>query len=198
MSRTAQSINQQLEAQRRRALAPANDPVRRDFDLGLADRMEAESQSLLTPSKPLRKGLGGEIVPAVEDGSPGLEMTLQKPDLVNAEASAQRAHLLERAGALELGIETADQAKAKDPIQKMICHQMGAVHRRALVLLAESERANDAQVACLKAKTAARLLDGFARAALVLQRLQSGTNQSVQVQNISVAGPAIVGQMAGR
>jgi hypothetical protein len=87
MSRTAQSIHQQLVAQRRRALAPANDPVRRDFDLGLADRMEAESQSLLTPSKPLRKGLGGEIVPALEDGSPGLELTLQEPDFLSAEAS---------------------------------------------------------------------------------------------------------------
>ena len=198
MSRAKHSLDLSLQAQRHRALAPAYDPVRRDFELALADRMEQEAADLLVPPEPLQKGLGGEIIPAVDDGLPGPESALKEPDLVNAEASRQRANLLERAGALELGIETAEQANANDPIQRMICHQMGAVHRRALVLLAESERANDAQVACLKAKTAARLLDGFARAALVLQRLQSGTNQSVQVQNISVAGPAIVGQMAGR
>lgn len=54
MSRAAQAVKHQVEAQRRRALAPANDPIRRYFELGLANRMEAEAQALLTPPKPQR------------------------------------------------------------------------------------------------------------------------------------------------
>lgn len=198
MSHAAQAVKQQINAQRRRVLAPDYDPVRRDFELGLADQMEQEAQALLIPSKPLQKGLGGEIVPRMEDRLPGLESTLQEPNLLNAEASHQRAYLLERAGVLELGVEAAQHLQASNPVEQMLCHQMAAAHRRALVLLAESEKANDAQIACLKAKTATRLFDGFARAALVLQRLQSGTSHSVQVQNISVAGTAVVGQIASR
>ncbi len=198
MSKVRTSVELALEAQRRRALAPDYDLVRRDFELGLAHSLDTEAQALLTPAEPLQKGLGGEIVPEAEDGLPGLELTLTEPDLLNAAASRQRADLLERAGVLELGIETAEQVKAGSPVEKMLAHQMAAAHRRALTLLAESERASNTQDACLKAKTAARLLDGFARAALVLQRLQLGGGHAIQVQNIAVTGPAVVGQIAGR
>lgn len=195
MSRAAQAIKQQLEAQRRRALAPEYDPVRRDFELGLADRMEEEARALRIPPKPLQTGLGGEIVPQVEDGLPGLESALKDPDLLNAEASKQRAHLLEQAGVLEAGIEAAQQLKAGNAVEKMLCHQMAASHRRALALMAESEEATDPQMACLKAKTAGRLLDCFARAAVVLQRLQTGAGQGVQVQNVQINGQAVIGQV---
>lgn len=116
-------------------------------------------------------------MPQVEDGLPGLESALKDPDLLNAEASKQRAHLLEQAGVLEAGIEAAQQLKAGNAVEKMLCHQMAASHRRALALMAESEEATDPQMACLKAKTAGRLLDCFARAAVVLQRLQTGAGQ---------------------
>ena len=36
----------QMEAQRRRALAPDYDPIRREFELGLAERMDQEAQAL--------------------------------------------------------------------------------------------------------------------------------------------------------
>lgn len=55
MSRAAQAIKQQLEAQRRRALAPEYDPVRRDFELGLADRMEEEARALRIPQNPFKQ-----------------------------------------------------------------------------------------------------------------------------------------------
>ena len=48
----------QMEAQRRRALAPDYDPIRRGFELGLAERMDQEAQALLTPPKSLQSGLG--------------------------------------------------------------------------------------------------------------------------------------------
>ena len=193
----SQALKMQRDAQRRRVLAPDYDPVRRDFDLGLADEMDREAQALLTPREPLQTGLGGEIIPPVEEGLPGLELALQKPDLLSLGASEQRAQLLEQNKVLELGIETAQDAQAEGSVQKMISHQMAAAHKRAMNLLAESQEAKDVDVACKKARTAAKMMDAFSRAALTLQRLQTGASQVVQVQHVQVNGPAVIG-MGGR
>jgi hypothetical protein len=193
----AKAVKQRLEARHVRALASKCDPVRHDFELGLADRMDAEARSILIPPKPLQMGLGGEIVPSVEDGLPGLESALQEPDLLNAEASKQRALLLERAGVLELGVEVAEEIKATDAIEKMVAHQMAAGHKRALELLAESASTQDADIAIMKSRAAARLIDAFSRSALTLQRLRTGASQIVQVQHIQVVGQALIGQVGG-
>lgn len=197
MENVRAALKMQRDAQRRRVLAPDYDPVRRDFDLRLADELDREAQALLTPQEPLKTGLGGEIIPPVDDGLPGVELTLQKPDLLNLEASVQRSSLIERAGVLELGIETAKDTRAEGSVQKMISHQMAAAHKRAMNLLAESQDAKDVDVACKKARTAAKMMDAFSRAALTLQRLQTGASQVVQVQHVQVNGPAVIG-MGGR
>ena len=61
-------------------------------------------------------------------------MVLQEPDLLNLSASNQRADLIEKAGVLELALETSHLVKAKGPIQKMLTHQLAAAHKRALEL----------------------------------------------------------------
>ena len=174
------------DAQRVRALAPEYDPVRRDFDLGLADAMEREAQALLTPSETLQTGLGGEIIPPAQVGLPGLESVLKEPDLLNLEASVQRSDLIERAGVLELGIETAKDNRAVGSVQKMISHQMAALHRRAMTMLAESEACKIPEISIKKARASARMVDAFSRCALTLQRLQSGGGQTIQVQYMQV------------
>jgi hypothetical protein len=193
MDGVRKAINMQRDAQRLRALAPEYDPVRCDFDLGLANEMEREAKALLIPEHPLQAGLGGEIIPPMKDGLPGLESALQMPDLLNLEASVQRSSLIERAGVLELGIETAKDTRAQGSVQKMISHQMAAAHKRAMNLLAESQETKDVDVACKKARTAAKMMDAFSRAALTLQRLQTGASQVVQVQHVQVNGPAVIG-----
>ena len=194
MGNVSQALKMQRDAQRRRVLAPDYDPVRRDFDLGLADEMDREAQALLTPREPLQTGLGGEIVPPVEEGLPGLELALQKPDLLSLGASEQRAQLLEQNKVLELGIETAQDAQAEGSVQKMISHQMAALHQRAMTLLAESETTKFPDIAVKKARAAARLVDAFSRSALTLQRLQSGGGQTIQVQYMQVN--AMVGEVS--
>lgn len=193
MENVRAALKMQRDAQRRRALAPEYDPIRRDFELGLATQMEWDAQALLMPQKPLQTGLGGEIIPPTKAGLPGVELALQMPDLLNLEASVQRSSLIERAGVLELGIETAKDTRAQGSVQKMISHQMAAAHKRAMNLLAESQEAKDVDVACKKARTAAKMMDAFSRAALTLQRLQTGASQVVQVQHVQVNGPAVIG-----
>ena len=196
MGQVRQALKMQRDAQRRRALAPDYDPVRRDFDLGLADEMDREAQALLTPREPLQTGLGGEIIPPMEHGLPGLESTLKETDLLNLGASEQRAQLLERTGVLELGIETAHDAQAQGAIEKMATHQMAAAHKRALELLAESAQARDPDIAIKKARASARLMDAFSRSALTLQRLQTGGGQTIQVQYMQVN--TMVGEASGK
>lgn len=196
MSISQTAIDLKLDAQRRRALAPEYDPVRRDFDLGLADEMEREAQALLTPPEPLQTGLGGEIVPPVEDGLPGLESVLTEPNLLNLGASEQRAQLLEQNKVLELGIETAHDVRADGSVQKMISHQMAALHQRAMTMLADSEGCRDPDIAIKKARAAARMVDAFSRSALTLQRLQSGGGQTIQVQYMQVN--TMVGDGSGK
>ena len=132
----------------------------------------------------------------MEDGLPGLETMLREPDLLNADASGQRAALLERAGVLELGIEAAQDMQARAAIEKMATHQMAAAHRRALELLAESSAARDPEIAIKKARASARLMDAFSRSALTLQRLQSGIGQTIQVQYMQVN--TMVGEASGK
>ena len=186
MSKSQQALKMQRDAQRRRALAPDYDPVRRDFELGLADVMEQEAQALMVPTKPLQTGHGGEIIPPIEDGLPGLESVLKEPNLLHLGASEQRAQLLEQNKVLELGIETAQDVRAEGSAQKMISHQMAALHSRAMTMLAESEGSKDPDIAIKKARAAARMVDAFSRSALTLQRLQSGGGQTIQVQYMQV------------
>jgi hypothetical protein len=197
MNEVSKALKLQREAQRRRALAPEYDPVRRDFDLGLANEMEQEAQALLVPTQPLQNGLGGEIVPPAELGLAGLESVLKEPDLLNLSASEQRAQLLERNGVLELGIEAAHDAKANGSIQKMVSHQLAAGHKRAMELLAQSAQSKDPDVAIKMARASARLMDAFSRSALTLQRLQGSGGQTIQVQYVQVNGQAMVGQVGG-
>lgn len=196
MGNVSQALKMQRDAQRRRVLAPDYDPVRRDFDLGLADELDREAQKLLTPQEPLQTGLGDEIIPRVEDGLPGVELTLKEPDLLNLGASEHRAQLLEQNKVLELGIETAQDAQAEGSIQKMISHQMAALHQRAMTMLAESETTKFPDIAIKKARAAARLVDAFSRCALTLQRLQTGGGQTIQVQYMQVN--TMVGDGSGK
>lgn len=193
MSHVSQALKMQREAQRKRLLAPTNDPVRRDFDRQWADGLEMDAQALLTPDQPLVLGAGGEIVPPASMGLQGLESIIREPDLLNLVASSQRMDLIEKAGVLELALETSHLCHAKGPVQKMLTHQLAAAHKRSLELIAESAQSKDPDIACKKAKVAAKMMDAFSRAALTLQRLQTGASQVVTVQHVQINGPAVVG-----
>jgi hypothetical protein len=165
MTTVSDAIALGLRAGKRRAMAEAcRDPIRRSFELDLACDEEAQAATLLMPREPLQKGLGDEIVPRQGEGLPGVELALKEPDLLNAEASKQRAQLLERCNALELGIETAQETQAGDTVQKMLAHQMAAAHVRAMTLLDEAGRSKDPDVSIRKSRAAARLMDAFSRA----------------------------------
>ena len=195
----ANAIRLRQAAQRKRVYASETDPIHHACDMGEARDLDRQATALLIPQKPLKRGLGDEIIPPEGLGLTGLESTLKTPDNLALEATIQRTDLADKAGVFELAIEAAESAKAEGAVQKMICHQMAAAHRHAMRLLAESEAQRDSVEKCRMAATASKLIDAFSRAATALQRLQTGSSQVVTVQHVQINGgqTAIVGNFRG-
>ena len=184
---------------RKRVAASTTDPIRRACDLGESDDLASQSMALMTPSSPLKTSFGGEVIPTVDQGLPGLELALKEPDLLDVEVTIQRTQLADKAGVFEMAIQTAEDAKAKGSIQKMLTHQMAAAHKHCMRLIAESNDQRDPMIKAKLTNTAVRLMEAYSKGALTLQKLQTGATQIVTVQHLSInGGQAVIGNVGGR
>ena len=199
MERTAAKDALKLREQslRKRASASTTDQVRRDCDLGEADDLASQSVALMTPPEPFKTGLGGELIPTVAQGLPGLELALKEPDLLDVEVTIQRTQLADRAGVFEMAIEASQSVRAKNSIQRMQAHQLALAHKYAMDLMADASKQRDPIIKVKLINCSARLMDAFSKGALALQRLQQGVNQIVQVQHVQVNGQAVIGNLGG-
>lgn len=166
--------------------AESTDRVRTDLAKKIWEDSRRELTAARTPPEGLKTGAGGEIIPPTCFGMSGLENVLKAPDLLSVEATIQRTNLADKAGVFDLALDAAESVGARSSIQQMLAHQAAALHRRALTLLAQSETTRDPDVAVKQARAAARMVDAASRAALTLQRLQSGGGQTIQVQYFHV------------
>ena len=126
--------------------------------------------------------------------------------MLAADGSLARLGLARDANVLTLAVETAQDAGAETAAQKMLAHQLAAAHPLAMELLAiasaeaqkhrlSSHHNPGALAEAARTTTAAaRLMDSFARGALILDRLLNGARQTVMVQhlNVSNGGQAVV------
>jgi hypothetical protein len=177
----------ELDARKKFLIAAGQaDALRADVAKKVWEDAQTELAAARHPSEPLKTGLGGEIIPPTCLGMSGLESALKTPDLLNAEATIERANLADKANVLDSAIEVAESVSAKNSIEQMLCHQMAAAHRHSMRLLGESEAEKDPQWSIKKAALAARLMDAYARGALTLQRLRSGPSQNIVVQQVQV------------
>lgn len=191
------AIKLREQSHRKRATASTTDPIRRDCDLGEADDLASQSMALLTPSKPPKTGLGGEMIPTIDQGLPGLELALREPDLLDVEVTIQRTQLADRAGVFEMAIEASESVRAKNSIQRMQAHQLALAHKYAMDLMADAAKQRDPIIKVKLINCSARLMDAYSKGALALQRLQQGVNQIVQVQHVQVNGQAVIGNVGG-
>jgi hypothetical protein len=131
----------------RRKLAYADQIATRDPTGAHWERREAagleaaadlalDPQHVISPRDPLRVGVGGELVVATTDNMrhrPWLVETVRdNPDMVNANASVRRADLAGEADVLELALDAAETIKAGNSLEKMLAHQMAALHMLAM------------------------------------------------------------------
>ena len=191
----AERIRSQVNADRQSALVP--------MDRRRADELEAVARGPV-PAAYRTETVGGELVP-VDDGRGSKDLarsfrnTLADPDYVSTDASRDRLELLNNAGALGLGLDVADSLRADNSVEKMIAHQMGALHRsimkmneqlsRQLETLAsvypkgrESET-NNIQAARL-AGAISRMGATFNDGVRTLRVLRSGGKQTVVVKHV--------------
>ena len=181
----------------KKAAASTTDPIRRACDLGEAYDLNSKAIGLLVPSQPLKAGLGGEVIPTIDQGLPGLELALREPDLLDVEVTIQRTQLADRAGVFEMAIEASESVRAKNSIQRMQAHQLALAHKYAMDLMADASKQRDPIIKVKLINCSARLMDAYSKGALALQRLQQGVNQIVQVQHVQVNGQAVIGNVGG-
>jgi hypothetical protein len=168
-----------------------------------AEEMDLAAATYLVPDEPREVGIGGELVPSAEEmeNAPAVYDTLKtSPDMVNATASRERLQLASAAGALILGTDVAETIKVRNSLERMLAHQLGAVHLMAMkfseqatqhlgshrlqsdggrfagqALLVEASRA---------ANTATRLMGTFQDGLLAIDRIRRGGKQTVKVVHV--------------
>ena len=152
--------------------------------------------------------------PAQADGPDALALlnTVDNPDLVSADASRYRLELANQAGVLETALDAADTIGAQNSLEKMLAHQLAAMHQATMKLTRQMNRRIDrleymnldhavaermSVEACRLANTTAKMTAGFQQGMVTLQRLRTGGTQRVVVQHVTVedGGQALV---AGR
>ena len=182
---------------RKRVAASTTDPIRRACDLGESDDLASQSMALMTPSAPLKTSFGGEVIPTVDQGLPGLELALKEPDLLDVEVTIQRTQLADRAGVFEMALEASESVRAKNSIQRMQAHQLALAHKYAMDLMVDASKQRDPIIKVKLINCSARLMEAYSKGALALQRLQQGASQIVQVQHVQVHGQAVIGNVGG-
>ena len=182
-----------------------------------AERLEAQATRVRDPAAcglpELRVGRGREVSPLPGSNMPlnirqVAETVQASPDTLAAEATMDRLTLAREAGVLTLAVEAAESSGAEGAVEQMLVHGMAAAYCLAMQLMTSagkelrtherSRMSGEAEGALAgaarSATSAARLMDTFNRAALVLDRLQHGGRQHVTVQHMVVAdgGQAVV------
>jgi hypothetical protein len=199
-TRGAEAVKRLTEARERREIARdySKMGLGPEFELFLADDLEAQAQELLKPVGEVVHGYG-EAVEVVPSGTPvehlGLIETLEHPDSIVLDASADRLRLIEDAKVLALALDAARSSQVSNSLEKMLVHQMAAAHHAAFKLLV---RVSDpslppVEVARLT-NAAARMMDLFQQGFLTLQKVRSGGKQTVVVQHVQISdgGQAVV------
>jgi hypothetical protein len=129
--------------------------------------------------------------------------TLEKhPTTVAVGASEKRSAAAQKIDVLEPALDAGQAAQASNSIEKMLCHQMAAVHFTALRLIEKSagDKLQPGEVARFT-NAAARMIDVYQNGCLVLQKLKTKGTQRVVVQyqqvNVNEGGQAVVAGKIG-
>lgn len=197
-SRSDQAAGKLIEAASRRADAAANQGTPQ-AQLAMTDArfLEHEAEGLLTLAGPVVPVPGGEVM--TPDHS--LLDTLVEPGQLAVDASAERLGLLQDLDAVAAGLDAADTIQARNSLERMLAHQLGACHVQAMGLMKAAQDQLDnipppqrafkvspqAEGAARLFNAAARLLDVYQRGLQTVAKIRSGGQQTVKVVHIHQA-----------
>jgi hypothetical protein len=154
------------------------------------------AQDAIDTVKDLHVGSGGE---AINHKVGGLIDTLTDPCVATIEASSHRTDLLTMLGndIAAMALDTAATVQASNSLEKMLAHQLAAIHHASMKMV---HRANLMQDPVNAARTMNAAMRGFATyqgGLSALQLLRGSQEQRILVQhvNVSAGGQAVVGNV---
>ena len=117
--------------------------------------------------------------------------------MIGVVASEHRLDLAACVGSrvAQSAVDAAQSAQAGNSLEKMLCHQMAAIHRAAMKLVARSLEMHEQPVEMARlSNAAARAMQVYQEALLTLQKLRTGGKQTVVVQHVQVSegGQALI------
>jgi hypothetical protein len=152
-------------------------------------------------------GAGGELIlhPALtgkEGNALELVNTIKDPDRLTAAAELKRLDLANRTGSLDIGLDAADTIQPRNSLEKMLAHQLGALHHSAMIATekglmwlgkadpdmgqygprVQPHVANTEAARAFGAAT--RLMQTYQEGLLTLAKIRTGGKQQVTVNHI--------------
>jgi len=193
--KTQQLADQQLVLELQGAVGPVHIESS-EFAIAAGQLM---AQDLHETFERSRSVSGGE---AINPKVGGLVDTLTEPTVAALEASNHRTDLLTMLGndIAALALDAAGTIEAANSLEKMLAHQMAAIHDASMRMV---HRANLTQDPGLAAKTLNSAMKGFSAyqgAVGALRQLRGNQQQHIVVQHVNVGagGQAMVGTVNTR
>jgi hypothetical protein len=164
------------------------------MDLDIAEELESSADAHLTLKEIPERGAGGELISSGLPNAPAAMLAIKNPDRVSVDASLDRLDLINQNGVLNMALDAAEAVGARNAAEQMLAHQMAAAHRMSLDLMAQAGNTRDPIERCRLVNASVKLMDVCQKAALTVNRLHTGGQQTVTVQHVQVGdgGQAVV------
>jgi hypothetical protein len=139
----------------------------------------------------------GEAVPPTTDKF--IYDTLTVPDLASVEASFERTQLLlqQGPGVAAMGVDASTSIQSRNSLERMLAHQLAAVHRVAMDHMAFVPSRFDVVGQAKRLNAAARCMTVYQQGLLTLRKLRQDGHQRISVQyvNVSEGSQAVIGNV---
>ena len=172
-------------------------PEEREYQAASSALMAEEALSARTG--PITLGSGGE---AINPKVAGLVNTLNEPGIAAIEASNRRTDLLTSLGCdiAAMALDASDTISASNSLEKMLAHQMAALHEASMQMFRRANLAEDAVTATKCIAGAVKGCVAYQGAMTTLDKVRGEKRQHILVQHVNVnsGGQAVVGSVETR
>jgi hypothetical protein len=117
-----------------------------------------------------------------------LHDTLTVPDLASVEASFERTRLLvqQGSGVAAMAVDASASIQSRDSLEKMLAHQLAALHRAVMDQLAFAPSRYDVSDQTKRLNAAAKCMSVYQQGLETLRKLRQGGQKRIMVQYFNV------------
>lgn len=141
-------------------------------------------------------GSGAEVIRSTEGG---LVNTLTSPSVAALDASNARTDLLTQVGTeiAAMAVDAADSIQAANSLEKMLAHQLAAVHHAGMQMMKRAALMEDPVLGAKTLNAAMNAIKAFQGGLQTLSQLRGHHQQRIVVQHVNVndGGRAVVGNV---